>query len=325
MSTCIASPVDKASLIEAHRPRWKTFQLWLLFSAVLASAQAALVASIVTGHYWLTVPLVLVVAHFMHSQLMAFHEAAHHVFCPNRKWNEAIGIGIGLFHFSSLSLFRAVHHTHHAHLGTVQDEQLWPFVDTRMPRWKRLLAALAELTLGTFYDAFLFWRVFFRSSSPIVSPHVRRRIRWELALMVVFWTGMFALTFQLGTGRLLLWMYFIPALLTGSMYAWRKYVEHMGLTGPTTADLSRSVVHTDALGRLLTFTMFNIGFHAVHHAYGALPQDALPQFSGLLHDDDDHANSTAVFPTYYSAFRAMLPSLADPKVGPQWNDADQSA
>lgn len=317
------SIAEKELLIEAHRPRWKTFRLWLLFTAVLAALQVLLGWLVWHEHYGFAVPLVLLVAHFMHSQLMAYHEAAHYVFCPNRTLNEAVGIGIGVFHLNSLSLFRAVHHTHHAYLGTEKDEQLWPFVDPRVPRWQRRLAAVAELTLGMFYDAVLFWRAFFRHASPIHSPQMRRRIRQEFALLIVFWTAMFAATVWLNTWTLLLWLYVVPVLFTGSMYAWRKYVEHMGLMGSTAAGLSRSVVHTDPLGRLLTFTMFNIGFHGVHHAYASLPQDALPQFSGVLHDDE-HGECEAVYPTYYRAFWAMLPSLADPRVGPQWRDV-QSA
>jgi fatty acid desaturase len=313
----------KTILIEAHRPRWKTFRLWLLFTVVLAVSQALLAGSVWRGNYWIAVPLVVFVAHFMHSQLMAFHEAAHYVFCPNRRLNEWVGIGIGVFHLNSLSLFRAVHHTHHAHLGTIHDEQLWPFVDPRTPRWFRRLSAVAELTLGMFYDAILFWRAFLRHTTPIHTTAVRRRIRQEFALMLVFWTAMIAATVWLGTWKLLLWMYVVPVLLTGSMYAWRKYVEHMGLMGATPAGLSRSVVHTDPLGRLLTFTMFNIGFHGVHHAYASLPQDALPQFAGVL--DDDDGESDAVYPTYYRAFWAMLPSLADPRVGPQWRSDEVAA
>ena len=70
----VEKPVDKVALIEAHRPRWRTFRLWLLFSAVLAALQGLLFLSLQAGNYWLVVPCVLLVAHFMHSQLMAFHD-----------------------------------------------------------------------------------------------------------------------------------------------------------------------------------------------------------------------------------------------------------
>jgi len=309
--------IDKEVLIEAHRPGWKTFRLWVLFSAILLAAEGLLAWTVVAGNYWLAVPLVLLVAHFMHSQLMAFHEAAHGVFCPPRWLNEYVGVLIGVFHFNSLSLFRAVHHTHHAYLGTEQDEQLWPFVDPSVPRWQRRLAAAVELSCGMFFDAAMFWRAFFRRRTPIRSDQARRRIRAEFGILVAVWTAALAAIAWYGVWMPFLFMYVAPVMITGSLYAWRKYIEHMGLTGETAAGLSRSVVHTSPLGRLWTYTMYNIGFHAVHHAYSSMPQHSLPRFAHSVAAETEEAE--AVFPNYYTALLAMLPSLADPRVGPQWN------
>lgn len=140
--------------------------------------------------------------------------------------------------------------------------------------------------------------------------------------MIGFWGLMIAATAWLGTWNLLLWLYVLPALVTGSMYALRKYIEHMGLMGTTPAGLSRSVVHIDPLGKLYTFTMFNIGYHGVHHAYASMPQHSLPQFTGVL--ADDAGESETVYPNYRRAFLDMLPSLSDPRIGSQWL-ADQAA
>ena len=307
---------SKELLIEAHRPNWTTFRLWLLFTGCLFAAEGLTYWSVTQSNYWLAAVGVVLAAHFMHSQLMAFHEAAHGVLCPPRWLNETVGILIGNFHLNGLSLFRNVHSTHHAYLGTEKDEQLWPFVDTKTPRWLRCGAALCELCFGMFYDAALFWTAFARNSSPIHSAYARRRIRLELASMIGFWGSMIAATMWLGTWNLLLWLYVLPALVTGSMYALRKYIEHMGLMGTTPAGLSRSVVHVDPLGKLYTFTMFNIGYHGVHHAYASMPQHSLPQFAGVL--ADDAGESETVYPNYRRAFIDMLPSLADPRIGSQW-------
>ena len=138
--------------------------------------------------------------------------------------------------------------------------------------------------------------------------------------MIGFWGVMIAATMWLGTWNLLLWLYVLPALVTGSMYAIRKYIEHMGLMGTTPAGLSRSVVHVDPLGKLYTFTMFNIGYHGVHHAYASMPQHSLPQFTGVL--ADEAGESETVYPNYRRAFVDMLPSLANPRIGSQWLATD---
>ncbi|MBL9084022.1 MAG: fatty acid desaturase [Planctomycetales bacterium] len=314
---------SKELLIEAHRPTWTTFRLWLLFTGMLAAAEGLTAWSVLNKHYALAVVGVVLAAHFMHSQLMAFHEAAHGVLCPPRWLNETVGIIIGNFHLNGLTLFRNVHSTHHAYLGTEKDEQLWPFVDTSTPRWLRRGAAIGELCFGMFYDAVLFWTAFARSSSPIHSAHARWRVRIELASMIGFWAAMIAATVWLGTWKLLLWLYILPSLVTGSMYALRKYIEHMGLMGRTPAGLSRSVVHEDPLGKLYTFTMFNIGYHGVHHAYSAMPQHSLPKFTGVL--ADEAGETETVYPNYRRAFWNMLPSLRDPRIGSQWLAVESEA
>lgn len=313
---------SKELLIEAHRTTWRTFGLWVLFTTAMFASVFGLYWSIDGGHYWLAVPLVVLVAHFMHSQLMAFHEAAHGVLCPWRWLNESTGVIIGNFHLNGLTLFRHVHSTHHAYLGTIRDEQLWPFVDPTTPRWMRRGAAILELCFGMFYDAALFWTAFARRTSPIHNPKIRRRVRLELLSMLLFWGTVIGLTAWFGVWKWLFFLYVVPALVTGSMYALRKYIEHMGLTGDTPAGLSRSVVHQDPLGKLYTFTMFNIGYHGVHHAYSSMPAHSLPNFTQAL--ADEHGETETVYPTYRAAFRAMMPSLVDPRIGPQWKIGDAS-
>src|SRR5215210_2303475 len=104
------STAEKDLLVEAHRARWETFWVWLGFVAALVAAEGMLAWAVTTGHLLLAIPATLLVAHLMHSQLLAFHEAAHGVLCPSRVVNELVGILIGKFHFNGLSLFRAVHH-----------------------------------------------------------------------------------------------------------------------------------------------------------------------------------------------------------------------
>jgi fatty acid desaturase len=314
---------EKDLLNEAHKASWKTFWIWLGFAAAFGLAVGLLMLTVATEHYLLAIPAVLLLAHLAHSQLLAFHEAAHGVLCPKRWLNELIGMGLGTLHLVGLSLFRAVHHTHHAYLGTEKDEQLWPFVQPRTPRWLRRGAAAFELCFGMLFDLIQFWRAFLRRGSLVTNPAVRRRIWLETAFTATVWGSILTVTFGWGTGKWLCVLYVIPALLAGAMHSWRKYIEHLGLTGSTVTGLTRTIVPQRPLGRLLAFTMFNINYHGVHHYYPRMPQTALPGFTGVL--TPQGPTEPPVYPSYWSAFWAMLPTLADPKIGPQWNAQPPSA
>ena len=306
------------ALLAAHRPSWKPFWTWIGFFGLLIAAQALLFWTVYCEHYWLAAAATLLVAHLMHSSLLAFHEAAHGVLCPTYGLNEAAGILLGNLHFNSLSLFRAVHHTHHQYLATERDEELWPFVDTATPRWKRIVAAMFELSFGLAFDAIIFWRAFLRRNSSIANPGLRRRIWIEAALMVSSWMVVLGLVARFGMWMWLFVLFLIPAIVAGDMHSFRKYVEHIGLTGSGIKSLTRSVVPTLRLGRLIAFTMFNISYHTVHHRYGRMPETSLPQFADTM--QPSNPDEVPVYPTYWAAFCAMLPTLTDPRVGPQWRE-----
>ncbi len=266
---------------------------------------------------WIVVPLVLLASHFMHGAAVGLHEATHGLLRKNRRFNEFDGVLLGVFSFMSFSLYRAAHQSHHAYFATERDEELWPFVFTSKPRWVRVLAAVLELTMGLFYTPFLFLRSFLRSGSPIRSQKVRRRIWIELALMVVVWSGIIAAVSYAGVWRYFLWMYLAPAFLAANLQTWRKYIEHVGLTGGTVNSATRNIIENGWWGRLVAFTLLHEPFHGVHHLHLSLPHAELP-----LHADELQpitADEHAPFPSYRHAVIHMLRSLTNPRVGAQWH------
>ena len=158
----------------------------------LALIETALWAAVWNKWIWLAVPLVLVTAHVMHGLLIGLHEAVHGLLRKNRRLNEFDGLLIGVFSWLPLTLYRVVHQSHHVHLATERDAELWPFVLPTAPRWTRRVAAMLELTVGLIYSPVLFLCIFFRSTSPIRSRKVRRRIWAELVLGAVVWTTILA-------------------------------------------------------------------------------------------------------------------------------------
>jgi fatty acid desaturase len=307
---------DRERLIEMHEPRWSSFAIWLLFAGFLFLAQGLLFWSLTAGARWAVVPLVLVSAHLMHGNLIAFHEAAHGSLCPDPRLNDAVGIFIGTLSFMGFSLYRAAHHSHHSYLATERDEELWPFVLPNQPRWFRCLAAASELVLGLVYTPSLFIRAFIRQGTVIKHPNWRRRIWAELGRIALVWAVVLAVVTYLNAWKYLLVMYVIPAGVAGFMQSLRKYVEHMGLTGATVLGSTRSVVNPGLLGRFLEFTLHHEPYHGVHHKFARLPHAVLPELSDELVPGDPPERGP--FPTYSHALLDMLPALLDPKVGSQW-------
>jgi fatty acid desaturase len=307
---------QKNRLVEMHRPHWTSTWIWLSFVTVIFLLEGILLWVLLRGPLWIAVPLILVIAHLMHCHLLALHEAAHGSMCPQRLINEGIGIIVGAFGYMSLSLFRVVHHSHHAYMTTERDEELWPFVLPNTPRWVRVLTAACELFLGLFFTPFLFLRAFLRKESSIRNPAVRRRIWAELAFTATASTAALVIVAWWNLWYYWAMMYLVPALLAGFMQSLRKYIEHMGLMGSTILESTRSIVPTSLLGRLLAFTMFNEPYHGVHHKYARLPQTALPEFTALLVTNTKE--EVPPFPSYYHALCDMVRSLGNPRIGAQW-------
>ena len=276
------APVIDEDFSEMHEPHWalrSAFQL-LVFGLVLA--EVALAVAVHRGLIWLAVPLVLVVSHLMHGVLIGLHEAAHGLLRKNRGFNEFDGVVIGTLSLMSFSLYRVVHQTHHAYLTTERDYEFWPLSQPSVPRWKRRLAAFFELNFGLFYSPFVFLRAFLCSPSPVRSKRVRQRIWAELALSIVTWILIVSAIAAFDLWKYFIWLYLAPALLAANLQSWRKYIEHVGMTGDTVNSSTRSIVAKSWLGRLVAFTLLHEPFHGVHHQRAGLPHSVSAPARGKI-------------------------------------------
>jgi fatty acid desaturase len=320
-ATPSSDPLDlnvKGDLADPHEPHWISRSAFQILVFVLVSIQAGLFASLYHNHYWLAVPLTFLAGHFMHGVLIGFHEASHGLLRKNRTFNEFDGVFIGILSLTSFSLYRAAHQTHHMHLATERDEELWPFVDTQSPRWFRRLAAFLELTFGLWFTPYLFLRTFFRKNSPIRNKRVRKRIWQELIGIVAFWTVVVSIVAWFGLWKYYFCMYMIPAMLAANMQSWRKYVEHVGLRGTSATGATRSIVDEGWTGKFLAYTLLHEPFHGLHHRHLGAHHWELPRRASELAPKTPE--ETTPYPSYRLAVMDLLRDLADPKVGPQWRD-----
>ena len=302
---------------EIHEPHWLSRSAFQVVVFIFFATEIALAAVLQSGaSLWFAVPLVLLAGHLMHGGGVAFHEASHGLLRRSRVLNEIDGTIIGLMSFMSFSLYRAAHQLHHMHLATERDEELWPFVHPQTPRWIRVLAAFCELTAGIVFLPLLFLRIFLRAGSPIRSKKVRRRIWTELGLMLVVWIGVIAAVAHWDAWRYFLWMYLLPAFVAGNLQSWRKYIEHVGMTGSTVNSSTRSIVAHGWSGRFVAFTLLHEPYHGVHHLHMGLTHAELPHRAPELAPQT--ADEIHPFPSYRHALLHLLRNLPDPRVGAQW-------
>ncbi|NQX02445.1 fatty acid desaturase [bacterium] len=315
----LVPPVVAAEDDDHGNTHWVNRAAFSLISAALMITQVALGFAYYHGLIWLCLPLAFIVSHFMHGLLIGFHEASHGLLRTNRTLNEIDGMITGTLSFMSFTLYRAAHQKHHSHLATERDVELWPFVITTSPRWQRCLAAFIELNAGILFTPFLFLRIFLQKDSFIRNKKVRRRIWLEFALIVGVWTTIFTAVTWFQVWPYFLWVFLGPAVIAGNLQSWRKYIEHVGLSGHTARSATRSIVAKTWSGRLFSLTLLHEPFHGIHHLKMALPHEELPRHAALLEPADE--GDVAPFPNYRTAVLHLLRNLSDPKSGSHWPDA----
>ncbi|MFV1993804.1 MAG: fatty acid desaturase [Verrucomicrobiales bacterium] len=295
---------------------WVNRAAFPIISGCFYLSQALLAYSVYRGWLWISVALVLIVSHLMHGVLIGFHEATHGTLRRNRFLNELNGTVMGMISYNSFTLYRVLHQSHHVHFATERDVELWPFVETDAPLWKRRLVVFVELNFGLIFTPFLFWRAFFCRNSEVRNPRIRRRIWLELGLALVFWIVTFTLVIHFALWPWFFWNYLIPAFITGNLQSWRKYIEHVGMSGNTARSGTRSIVTDTWAGRLISLSLLHEPLHGIHHLAGKLPHSDMPEHTDWLTPEEEGDSSP--FPSYRAAFADLIRRLPDPRVGSQW-------
>ena len=305
------------NLSERSDIHWVNRHAFQLLVILLVLNQTAIGFAVYYHHWWLAAALVLTASHFAHGALIGFHEASHGLLRRQRWLNEFDGLLIGTLGFVSFTLYRVLHQWHHVHLATAKDEEFWPFTDPTTPRWLRVLVAVGELTCGLFVGAAVYFRCFIRKGSPIRSSRVRRRIWKEYAGAAIFWTVALSAVTYFGVWKYFLTVYFAPAFIAATLQSWRKYIEHVGMTGATVNGCTRSIVAKGPLGRLMALTLLHEPFHGVHHRHSTLPHPELPSRASVL--EPSAPGERPPFRSYTHALGDLLRCLADPRIGEHWH------
>jgi fatty acid desaturase len=298
-------------------PAWHSG--WLLASPVVhLGAMAASVAAWERG-WWPVLMLAWGVTVWMnHVALTRLHEAAHGALARTRLVNEVHGIVVGTAALIPLSVYRYVHARHHAHLGGPRDPEFWPYSLPAMPRWVRVGYAWLELTLGWLVTPLLY-SVRTGLSWASVSRGQRQRVLLEWGILIGAWATVLWAVSTMGWIEPFVIAFVVPAFGAGVFQTFRKFIEHLGMHGDTIQTMTRSVVYRRAAGRLASASQLHVDHHGTHHRHARIPYYDLPGHTERVYGE------ARTFASHWEALVDMLPSLLDPKVGPQWRRDDPAA
>lgn len=242
-------------------------------AALLAATGTAIAIS--AGGAWL-VPALLCHGVVQVALFAPLHECTHRTAFRSRRLNDWGARVLGAIHVLPAGFFRHFHLAHHRFTqDPARDPELaGPKPQSRaaylvhasgLPYWRDRVAELVRHACGRVDETFVAERG---------RAHVTREARIHLAL----YAGVAALSLGLGwSGPLLLWL--LPALLGQPFLRLYLLAEH-GLCPQDGGPLAttRSVA-TRAPLRLL---MWNMPYHAEHHAYPNVPSQALPALHARL-------------------------------------------
>ncbi len=256
---------------DAHSVRRLVAQCsWLLLSFLLVLVAPA-------GPWRWVALLVHGTAHFGFFGLL--HEISHGTaFAPGRL-NGLAGWIAGFSHFMSPAMMRCFHFEHHRHTHELdRDPELMGF--RFMARWPGPLLSLLLMTGMQMLVARVGWLFFaalippsrpWQRILPFVGERDRPRVIAEARLLL----GAHAILLALALSVLpQLRFYYLGILVGHSILAIYTMCEHRGLTAEgTVLERTRSIETTAWIRWLL----WNMPYHAEHHAWPAIPWYALPE------------------------------------------------
>ena len=291
-----AGAIDKQRL-KALSERSDAKGLARLASHALALVASGALVTAAAGTLWLP-PAMLVHGIILVFLFSPLHETVHYTAFRDRRINQAVAWVCGAVLMLPPEYFRAFHFGHHRDTqDPARDPELiqpkprtlrdYLLVLSGLPYWRERIATTLRHAAGRIEQPFIPWR---RHTAVIREARVLLAIYGAVAVLSILAESTVALT---------LWV--TPVVLAQPALRGFLLAEHTGCPlVPEMLENSRTTM-TNAIVRWLTW---NMGYHAEHHAYPALPFHALPKAHGLL------AERIAVqAPGYLSVHRGLVQDL----------------
>jgi fatty acid desaturase len=226
------------------------------------------------------------------STFAALHETAHGTAFKSPALNRLAAALSGLAHVYPSTIFRELHFTHHRHThepGKDPEISLGskgiPSVVSSLPLYLAWLTGVPLLSfkLGMLMNGALGMPEPLRKRLyPFVRPEVRGRLALESLFILGFHAALLSLAVFYHSG---FWALFTGQVVAHCLLAVYLTPEHNGL--PHEGDILERTRSMRA-GTFLKALMWNMPYHAEHHAYPAVPFHALPQLHIELQEELRH-------------------------------------
>jgi fatty acid desaturase len=254
-----------------HRPSVTAFLVeWTLVAAALAIA----------ARWWsgpAIVAAVLVIATRQHALLVLYHDGVHGLVARSRRVNDLIvNSAVGVPLLLPIHLYRALHLSHHRHLGAECDPERVLLYRGQPWSFRPLaLGALARQLAGDLlaWNGVVMTIRYLRDKHALRLPHTRPypELTIQFVIFACAVAGSYAL-WPVTTLRVAL-LWFLPYVtVTQLLQKIRSFAEHAA----PEADPTLSCSWSPGLAGRLTIWPYNINYHREHHERPTVPWDELP-------------------------------------------------
>ena len=208
-------------------------------------------------HYALRIVGTISTAIAVNTFILLLHEGMHNTLFVSRFWNRWVSAGLGWIFCISFTAYKVMHTRHHNYLGDPRD----PDDYKNYLRNKPLLWAMhyGRLILGPYLYIIMIPLLALRYGSSLERRHV---IEEYVALIVVY-----VIATLVVPPNLLLWLWFIPLILTAHMTAIRGLTQH-GITNAQDPFIASRSIQAN---RVVAFFLLNENFHLEHHLFPEIP------------------------------------------------------
>lgn len=220
------------------------------------------------------------------------HETVHATAFKSKALNRYVAILMGLAHFYPSSLFRELHFMHHRHThvpGLDPEISLGnrpgPSVIGNLPMYLSWLSGFPLLSfkvMMTIMGALGMPEIARKNLYPFVSPKKRMTIALESIVVLSLYVGFLLLALFVNSG---FWAVFVGQIVGHCLLSSYLVMEHNGLSHEGDILNKTRSIKTNQFVKLL---MWNMPYHAEHHAYPAGPFHALPILHEHIKDELKH-------------------------------------